>query len=84
MIRCDFENELFAAFMMGASRSGKSTLLHTIICSLLMDYHPDELELWLLDFKMLEFKNMPRTGLRISNTFSWKNRRIWFLISSTR
>ncbi len=56
VVSCNFENELFAAFMMGASRSGKSTLLHTIICGLMMNYHPDELELWLLDFKMLEFK----------------------------
>ena len=56
VISCSFENELFAAFMMGASRSGKSTLLHTIIGGLMMNYHPDELELWLLDFKMLEFK----------------------------
>lgn len=56
VIECSFENELFAAYMMGASRSGKSTLLHTMICGLLMNYHPDELELWLLDFKMLEFK----------------------------
>lgn len=56
VIECSFENELFAAYMMGASRSGKSTLLHTMICGLMMEYHPDELELWLLDFKMLEFK----------------------------
>lgn len=56
VISCNFENELFAAFMMGASRSGKSTLLHTIIDGLMMNYHPDELELWLLDFKILEFK----------------------------
>jgi hypothetical protein len=53
---CSFENELFAAYMMGASRSGKSTLLHIIICGLITRYHPDELELWLMDFKMLEFK----------------------------
>lgn len=56
VVSCSFENELFAAYMMGASRSGKSTLLHTIISGLIMNYHPDELELWLLDFKMLEFK----------------------------
>lgn len=56
VIECSFENELFAAYMMGASRSGKSTLLHTMISGLIMNYHPDELELWLLDFKMLEFK----------------------------
>ena len=56
VINCSFENETFAAYIMGAAGSGKSTLLHTIISGLLMNYHPDEVELWLLDFKMLEFK----------------------------
>ena len=55
-IVCSFENDRFAAYVMGAAGSGKSTLLHTIIAGLLMNYHPDELELWLMDFKMLEFK----------------------------
>lgn len=55
-ISCNFENETFAAYVMGAAGSGKSTLLHTIISGLLMNYHPDEVELWLMDFKMLEFK----------------------------
>ncbi len=54
-IKASFENEMFAAYMMGAARSGKSTLLHTMISGLVMNYHPDELELWLLDFKMTEF-----------------------------
>jgi len=56
VISCSFENDLFAAYIMGAAGSGKSTLLHTIISGLIMNYHPDEVELWLLDFKMLEFK----------------------------
>lgn len=56
VISCEFEGDLFAAYIMGAAGSGKSTLLHTIICSLIMNYHPDEVELWLMDFKMLEFK----------------------------
>ncbi len=56
VISCNFENETFAAYMMGASGSGKSTLLHTMIAGILMNYHPDEVELWLLDFKMTEFK----------------------------
>jgi len=51
-----FENENFAAFLMGASRSGKSTLLHTLISGIIVNYHPDNLELWLADFKQLEFK----------------------------
>lgn len=56
VMECSFENELFAAYINGAAGSGKSTLLHTIIAGLLMNYHPDELELWLLDFKMTELK----------------------------
>lgn len=56
VINCNFENETFAAYIMGAAGSGKSTLLHTLISGILMNYHPDEVELWLLDFKMLEFK----------------------------
>lgn len=56
-ISCKFdENENFAAYLMGTSGSGKSTLLHTLIAGILMNYHPDEVELWLLDFKMTEFR----------------------------
>ncbi len=51
-----FEDENFAAYLVGASRSGKSTLLHTLIASLIRNYHPDNLELWLADFKQVEFK----------------------------
>lgn len=51
-----FENENFAAFLMGASRSGKSTMLHTLISGILRQFHPDNVELWLADFKQLEFK----------------------------
>jgi polyhydroxyalkanoate synthesis regulator phasin/energy-coupling factor transporter ATP-binding protein EcfA2 len=50
-----FENENFATFIMGASRSGKSTLLHTLITGIINTYHPDNVELWLVDFKMSEF-----------------------------
>lgn len=52
---CEFEDENFAAYMMGASRSGKSTLLHMMIGHIIMHYHPDEVELWLMDFKLTEF-----------------------------
>ncbi|MBD5478640.1 MAG: hypothetical protein HDR14_05000 [Lachnospiraceae bacterium] len=55
LVECEFENENFAAYMMGASRSGKSTLLHMMIGHVLMNYHPDEVELWLMDFKLTEF-----------------------------
>lgn len=50
-----FDNENFASYLVGASGSGKSTLLHTLITGILRDYHPDDVELWLADFKMSEF-----------------------------
>lgn len=55
-ITCSFEGDNFAAYIMGSAGSGKSTLLHTIIDGLLMGYHPDEVELWLVDFKKTEFR----------------------------
>ncbi len=50
-----FNDDNFAAYLMGASGSGKSTLLHTLITGILRNYHPDDVELWLADFKMAEF-----------------------------
>lgn len=50
-----FTGENFAAYLMGASGSGKSTLLHTLITGIIRNYHPDDVELWLADFKMAEF-----------------------------
>lgn len=55
-ISCSFEGDNFAAYIMGSAGSGKSTLLHTIIDGLIMGYHPDEVELWLVDFKKTEFR----------------------------
>ncbi len=37
--------------MIGATGSGKSSLLHSLIISALLKYGPDELQLYLLDFK---------------------------------
>ncbi|MFR8038666.1 MAG: FtsK/SpoIIIE domain-containing protein [Anaerovoracaceae bacterium] len=51
----DFENSNFATFICGASRSGKSTLLHTLISGVIKNTHPDDVEIWLIDFKMTEF-----------------------------
>lgn len=51
----DFENSNFATYLCGAARSGKSTLLHSLIASLIMNNHPDDIEIWLVDFKMTEF-----------------------------
>lgn len=45
------------AVITGATGSGKSTLLHTLIMSAIMNYSPDELNLYLMDFKSgTEFK----------------------------
>ena len=51
----DFEDTNFAYYICGASRSGKSTLLHTIISGILATTHPDDVEIWLVDFKKTEF-----------------------------
>ncbi len=51
----DFDNSNFATFICGAARSGKSTLLHTLITGILKNNHPDDVEIWLIDFKMTEF-----------------------------
>ncbi|MGN0679290.1 MAG: FtsK/SpoIIIE domain-containing protein [Oscillospiraceae bacterium] len=42
-------------FISGGTNSGKSTLLHTIILSACLHYSPDDLELWLVDYKETEF-----------------------------
>ncbi len=45
------------ALLTGQTGTGKSNLLHIIICSLATAYSPDELELYLVDFKKgVEFK----------------------------
>lgn len=51
----DFEDTRFATYICGASRSGKSTLLHTIITGILKSTHPDNIEIWLVDFGKTEF-----------------------------
>ena len=40
----------------GGTGSGKSRLLQMIISSIIMNYHPDDVELWLIDCKKVEFK----------------------------
>ena len=58
-----FEDMNFAAFLMGGSGSGKTTLIHAVIAGIINTYHPDEVELWLADFKEAGFapyeNNMP-------------------------
>lgn len=55
-----FEGMEFASFIMGGSGSGKSTLIHALITSIVRNYHPDEVELWLADFKMVTFSKYIR------------------------
>jgi S-DNA-T family DNA segregation ATPase FtsK/SpoIIIE len=46
------------ALIAGKTGSGKSTLLHALITNLAMSYSPDEVELYLIDFKKgVEFKS---------------------------
>lgn len=40
----------------GGTGSGKSRFLQMIISSIIMNYHPDDVELWLIDCKKVEFK----------------------------
>lgn len=52
------------ALIAGRTGSGKSTLLHAIITNLAMCYTPDEVELYLIDFKKgVEFKAYASLGL---------------------
>ena len=39
----------------GRTGSGKSTFLHTLIMSTMLHYHPDDVELWLVDYGNVEF-----------------------------
>lgn len=43
------------ALISGETGSGKSVLLHTIIDSITMHYHPDDVEIWAIDYKAVEF-----------------------------
>ena len=53
----DTQNEMnFSAYVSGSAGSGKSTLLHTLIYAILKTCHPEDVELWLVDFKMTEFR----------------------------
>lgn len=41
----------------GTTGSGKSTLLHMIISSVAMNYKPEDVEMWLVDYKINEFSS---------------------------
>lgn len=55
MITIPIINDGFAVYLSGAAGSGKSTLLHMIIMEIIRNYHPDDVELWLIDYNMKEF-----------------------------
>ncbi|GAA0034337.1 FtsK/SpoIIIE domain-containing protein [Brevibacterium metallidurans] len=62
-LRLDSGN-LTGALIVGRPGSGKSTLIHTILAGLTTLYGPDELELYLLDFKEgVEFADYADKGL---------------------
>lgn len=54
-VKISLEDECFSTFICGAARSGKSTLLHTFLTGVFLNKHPDDVEVWLIDFKMTEF-----------------------------
>ena len=43
------------ALLSGSTGSGKSTTLHMLITSIVLNYHPDDVELWLVDYNKVEF-----------------------------
>ena len=52
------------ALIAGQTGAGKSTLLHTIIMSTLLNYSPEEVQMYLVDFKEgVEFKTYTRFNL---------------------
>jgi energy-coupling factor transporter ATP-binding protein EcfA2 len=52
------------ALIVGRTGSGKSTLLHTLITNLALTYSPDEVQLYLIDFKKgVEFQSYARARL---------------------
>ena len=43
------------ALIAGATGSGKSVALHTLILQIVRNYHPDDVEIWAIDYKAVEF-----------------------------
>ena len=43
------------ALLSGSTGSGKSVTLHTIINQAMINYHPDDVEIWAIDYKAVEF-----------------------------
>lgn len=64
-----------SALIIGRPGSGKSTLLHTLITGLSLHYSPDELELYLIDFKQVEFKDYALQQLPHARVIAVKSER---------
>ena len=43
------------ALLSGSTGSGKSVALHTLILQTVRNYHPDDVEIWAIDYKAVEF-----------------------------
>ena len=43
------------ALLSGSTGSGKSVTLHSIINQAMINYHPDDVEIWAIDYKAVEF-----------------------------
>lgn len=43
------------ALIAGSTGSGKSSVLHTLIMQTMHHYHPDDVEIWAIDYKAVEF-----------------------------
>lgn len=54
-----------SSFMLisGIAGSGKSSLLHSIIAGITINYSPDDVELWLVDYNLVEFDIYSRKKL---------------------
>lgn len=45
------------ALISGSTGSGKSVALHTLILQTIYNYHPDDVEIWAIDYKAVEFNS---------------------------
>jgi hypothetical protein len=56
------EQENTSAIVVGSPGTGKSSLFHTLICNIITHYSPEEVELYLVDLKDVEFSDYARLG----------------------
>lgn len=65
-----FDDRHVHAFMIGQTGSGKTRFLHNVILSMITKYSPEDLELYLIDFKGTEFpcyRNLPHSRVVLVN-----------------